>query len=67
MLSLRELLAVHEVVYGMAIVLDVEGEVPAVHWDGAVPVAGSRVCVQPRLVPEIRRPSVLEAPLPDAG
>nr|XP_036678072.1 uncharacterized protein LOC118879312 [Drosophila suzukii] len=48
----------------LAIVLAAEGEVPAVHSDLAVSVAGSRVGVQPRLVTKIRRPSVLDAPRP---
>jgi len=54
----------HKIVYGMDIVFAAEGEVPAVHSDLAVPVAGSRVGVQPLLVSEIRRPSVLDAPRP---
>jgi len=54
----------HKIVFGMDIVFAAEGEVPAVHSDLAVPVAGSRVGVQPLLVSEIRRPSVLDAPRP---
>jgi len=44
------------------LVLAAEGEVPAVYSDVAVSVVGSRVGVQPLLVSEIRRPSVLDAP-----
>jgi len=43
------------------LVLAAEGEVTAVYSDVAVPVAGSRVGVQPLLVSEIRRPSVPDA------
>jgi len=64
LLPLKELQTEHEIVYGMAIVLTAEGDIPAVYSDVSVPVSGARVRIQPRLVSKTRSPSILYPPLP---